>query len=266
MNRKARKRDCGCASATLVVVLLAAFSAVSQTRDNSSWASDPTASTSHSYPHASEAARRIRVALAAFQQTTNFSAAVDVDTIDRQAAPAQTTRAKESWKFSRVGSTNTFIRARFTPVAGRERIESTSYSGGRLLAGVASAAMPPDASLPGFEALNLLSELLAAGPVIESREAGSLIISAKLASGQTLRAWFPERGAAPTRIERYQDGALALVLTRTDAAPAGNVLPLHDALHLYQSGRVTTSVLRSYSNVTEFPAQNPKLPGQPEER
>ena len=99
-----------------------------------------------------------------FGRTTNFSAAVDVDTVDRLSTQAQTTRAKEAWKFSRVGLTNTFTRTRFAPVSGGEIIESTNYFGGRLLVGPSSVSMPVDASLPGFEMLNHMRRLFAFRP------------------------------------------------------------------------------------------------------
>lgn len=194
----------------------------------------------------------IQRAVDAFTSATNVSAAVDLDTVDRLATSAAPTRAKESWKFSKAGGTNTFTRTRFVPVAGNEMIESTNYSGGRMLVGSSSVAMPAGTSLPGFEALNHLTDMLVADPVVEAREGASFVVSAKLRSSQTLKAWFSGGHSSPSRIEKYQGSALVFVLTRTDAGAADSVLPLRDALHFYENGRVTTTVLRSFSGIREL--------------
>ena len=208
----------------------------------------------------------IQRAAQTFQRATNFSAAVDVDTIDRQSAQPQSTRAKEAWKFSRVGGTNLFTRTRFTPVPGLEMIEATNYAGGRLVVGPSSVPLPEDASLPGFETLNLLADLLAAGPVVERKEAGSLVVSAKTRAGLVLKAWFPEGRTMPSRIEKHRDGNLVFALTRTDAGSGTSILPLRDSLHFYENGRITTTVLRSFAHVDERPPASPTAPAATKEK
>ena len=201
-----------------------------------------------------------------FGRTTNFSAAVDVDTVDRLSTQAQTTRAKEAWKFSRVGLTNTFTRTRFAPVSGREIIESTNYFGGRLLVGPSSVSMPVDASLPGFEMLNHLRNMLAAGPALERREGESTVMSATLRSGQTLKAWFHDGCVVPSRIEKHQGGNLVFAITRAEGRAGNSLLPQGDSLHFYENGRVTTTVLRSFSNIRELPEQLHEASAQPSQK
>ena len=208
----------------------------------------------------------IQRAAQTFRAATNFSAAVDVDTIDRQSAQPQSTRAKEAWKFSRAGGTNLFTRTRFTPVSGLEMIESTNYAGGRFVVGPSSVPLPADASLPGFETLNLLADVLAAGPVIERKEAGSLLISATTRAGLVLKAWFPEGRTTPSRIEKHRDGNLVFALSRTDAGNGPSILPLRDALHFYENGRITTTVLRSFAQVEERPPASPAAPAATQEK
>ena len=208
----------------------------------------------------------IQRAAQTFQRATNFSAAVDVDTIDRQSAQPRTIRAKEAWKFSRAGGTNLFTRTRFTPVSGVEIIEATHYAGGRIVVGQSSVPLPADASLPGFETLNFLTDLLSAGPAIERKEGGSLVLSATTPAGLVLKAWFPDGRTTPSRIEKHRAGNLIFVLTRTDAAASESVLPLRDALHFYEHGRITTTVLRSFANVEQRPPASPAAPAATQEK
>jgi hypothetical protein len=198
------------------------------------------------------ATRCLNRVLQAILVTTNFSAAVDVDTVDRQSNPPQSTRSKEAWRFSRSGTTNTFTRTRFSPIPGREIIESTNFGGGLLLVGQSFVSLPADASLPGFEAMNMLAEMLAASPSLEHEEGGSFVLSATTPAGLVLKAWFTDKRLMPYRLIRLQGSNLLFVLTREEAGTVDSVLPMSDALHFYENGRVIATSVRSFSNVNQL--------------
>lgn len=197
----------------------------------------------------------IETALAAFGGTTNFAAAVDVNSVDRQQGQPVVTRAKETWHFSRADGTDRLIRTRYLPFPGKEVFESEGFAGGRMVAQKA-APLPADFSLPGFEACNLLAEMLAAGPVAESREPGTVIVSTVSPSGGTLKAWFAAKAVLPRRIERRQGEMLISTFTRAAAGKHDHVLPLQDALYSYDRGQLTATVSRSFSNVQESPVSS----------
>jgi hypothetical protein len=197
----------------------------------------------------------IERALRVFEQTTNFAAGVDIDSVDRHGANPVLTRAKETWHFSRVKGTNTIVRKRYLPFAGKEIIESEKYAGGRLLA-EKTVPLPESLSLPGFEICNLLQEMVAAGPVIEKVEAGSVLFVATLPSGTRLRALFPARAVMPQRVERWQGQALVSAITRSTTGTDDRVLPAHDTLISYEGGRLATTVSRSYANAEEASAKS----------
>jgi hypothetical protein len=188
----------------------------------------------------------------AWGQVTNFSAGVDVDTIDRLGPPSPPRVAKEAWKFNRVGGTNRFVRTRFLPMAGEETIESTNHQGGRLLAGATVVPLPPDSSLPGFEVRHFLQQMLAARPVMESSNAEVFVVTAKLARGEQLKAFFSTSSRTPYRVEKSAQGRTLFVLARTEEAAGGSLLPASDSMHFHENGRVTSTVLRSFSNTREF--------------
>ncbi|MCX6926833.1 MAG: hypothetical protein NT154_27055, partial [Verrucomicrobia bacterium] len=174
----------------------------------------------------------------------------DVDSVDHRGFARTVTRAKETWHFSRVQGTNTLVRRRYLPFAGKEVIDSEKYAGGRLLA-EKTVRLPESLSLPGFEVCNLLLEMLAAGPVIEKQEGGSFQVAAHRPAGGTLRAWFAAGAVVPRRVERRQDDALISVITRTASGADDHALPSHDTLIFYEGGRIATTVSRSYSNAEE---------------
>jgi hypothetical protein len=194
----------------------------------------------------------VEAAIRVLLNTARFSAAVEVETVDRLDPRAIAVRAKEAWSFWNETGTNYLVRRRFTPQSGLETIISTNHAGGRLAIGSMSVVVPDNVSLPGFELLPLLREMSGAQPVVTSRTAGRQEVLA--AAGITeLRAWFDSDQVLPSRIEKRIESKLRLVLTRVEAVPA-SVLPARSALHFYENGRVATTVLRSFTaNTSSLP-------------
>lgn len=218
---------------------------------------DPDASAGEPPAMADEARNKVLRAISAMDALTNFSAAVDVDIVHRKAPASPPTRGKEAWKYSRVGRTNYFVRTRFTSIPGVEAIESSGYSGGQLQAGDSSTSLPKEASLPGFEAANLLSEMLLAGPAIESRDTNVCVIVATFPTGDRGKVWFYHARTMPFRLEKHRGSSLLFVLNRTEASDGRQFLPISDALHIYENGSPTLSILRSFLSAVELSTNPP---------
>jgi hypothetical protein len=190
-------------------------------------------------------------ALSVFDRVTNLTASVDINSVDHLTSEASPTLTKEGWRFTRNGSTNTFTRIRYLPFAGREIIEGTNYSGGKLLVGK-SASLPGTISLPGFEVYNLLAAMRCAALTTESRDGDSTVFTATLSPTETQKAWFSPTAVLPIRIEKRREGQLVMVYTRAAASDSRRILPSHDTCQLYENGRLTATMRRSFFSVQEF--------------
>lgn len=182
------------------------------------------------------------------QLMTNLTAAVDISTVDRRAAQSTPTLTKESWRFTRIGETNTFTRTRFLPFRSQEVIETMDYSGGRFV-GLTNSSLPSDLSLPGFEPVNLLREMKQAKTVTDRREGDLRILTAEVPTGSCI-AWFSTTDALPQRIEKHRGGQLLLVYACSRGS-SSRFLPQRDTFHFYENGVVVTTVIRSFHNVEE---------------
>jgi hypothetical protein len=189
-------------------------------------------------------------ALMAFKWVTNFVAAVDIVTVDNRRTNLAPTLAKETWHFAGGGQTNVFTRTRYLPLPGKERLESTNYSGGNLIASK-SAPLPDTLSLPGFELYNLLAKM-SAGPTAAGSPNGTAIkVTVTLSPEETQIAWFAPQTILPYRVEKRRGGDLLMVYTRTPDASVGQILPLRDVIQIYENGRIAVTVTRSFSNANE---------------
>ena len=62
----------------------------------------------------------------------------------------------------------------------------------------------------------------------------------------------------PYQVEQWRDGHLAVSLARTSGPRINGILPVTDSTHVYQEGRIATSIIRSFSNIEEKSAPPPE--------
>lgn len=213
---------------------------------------------------AAEADELLDRAIEIFGGITNFSAGVDVQTIEHGNPSSGSVLAKETWRFSREGQTNRFTRNRYLPFRGQEVIESSSYSGG-VLVSVTNIPLPATSSLPGFEVHNFLAMIRAQGTATVQRENDLLLVESGTVEGTKCYAWFSPKAALPIRLEKRKSGELILVYSQSPKS--GGLLPSREVFQFYEEGQIKTTIIRSFSNIKElFVSTNssstePKLKG-----